>query len=702
MANDLLSGQMIATISDNGGKVRVTFAADDLDAEFVALLTTSHYIYNVTRNENSLITSVSGDEDTGFIFDTALNTAGTTWATGDSCTPCRSNTKLQYSTNALARAGASAGDTVLVGYAVVARRVVMTDYPGTIGVQLHWWGLLAKMRIHVQGAGNASCFYYSAIFSGVGQSEIRNITMDAGYAGLRYVDSSSPATGGGVWADRCRISGGQGTAGYGIYFHTGAATGEVIKVTRCEIFGCVMGIRVTAGTVAMYNTTIYDCQFGVYNANIASIYKNVASLFCVFDWYQLTNATVTYCADTDGSLPVATGNLLALTKAQCAIWKHHDGGFYLGGGRILATSSMYGTGDYQAGQPATDIDRTSITTGCPIGCHKGTTNAFGRTWPAASNVLAGSGAYVSWAGTQTPSSDKLYSAAEEAARNIDPGEAYVLREADGGPSSYKILDVTKTPAYAPDFPAVANVASDDTVNGSPGTMDLPALNKVAPSDTLRGSAGTLDLPALNKVAPSDTIEGVAGTLDLPAINKVAPSDTLEGVTGTLDLPAINKVAPSDTLEGVTGTLDLPALNKVAPSDTLEGVSGTLDLPAINKVAPSDTLEGVTGTLDLPALNKVAPSDTLEGAAGTLDLPALNKVAPSDTLEGVAGTIDLPALSSVDPLDTLEGVAGTMDVPELSSVLDSDTLRGEVGTATSGETTTSQTNTGIRRTRTGVR
>ena len=32
-------------------------------------------------------------------------------------------------------------------------------------------------------------------------------------------------------------------------------------------------------------------------------------------------------------------------------------------------------------------------------------------------------------------------------RNIDPGVGYVIREADGGPASYKIANVTKTPSF---------------------------------------------------------------------------------------------------------------------------------------------------------------------------------------------------------------------------------------------------------------
>lgn len=126
-----------------------------------------------------------------------------------------------------------------------------------------------------------------------------------------------------------------------------------------------------------------------------------------------------------------------------------------------------------------------------------------------------------------------------------------------------------------------------------------------------------------------------------------------------------------------------------------------DYPDPSNVTPDDTTNGVTGTLDLPDLSSVNPDDTLDGSAGTLDLPALNKVAPSDTLDGSAGTLDLPDLDSVNPDDTLEGAAGTLDLPDITSVLSTDTLDGVAGQYVASSTT-SQTETGVNRTYTGVR
>lgn len=58
--------------------------------------------------------------------------------------------------------------------------------------------------------------------------------------------------------------------------------------------------------------------------------------------------------------------------------------------------------------------------------------------PAAWNQLG-----VSRVGT----GDKVLSLTDEASRNTNPGEANVIRQADGGPASYKIQNVTKTPTF---------------------------------------------------------------------------------------------------------------------------------------------------------------------------------------------------------------------------------------------------------------
>jgi len=68
---------------------------------------------------------------------------------------------------------------------------------------------------------------------------------------------------------------------------------------------------------------------------------------------------------------------------------------------------------------------------------------------------------------------------------------------------------------------------------------------------------------------------------------------------------------------------------------------------------------------------------------------------------LARVTDIPDAENVAPDDTVDGLAGTMDLPELENVLNTDTLRGEAGTY-SPSATTSQTKTGVRYARSGVR
>lgn len=115
----------------------------------------------------------------------------------------------------------------------------------------------------------------------------------------------------------------------------------------------------------------------------------------------------------------------------------------------------------------------------------------------------------------------------------DASSANVL----SGTGTYGANGTEFTPSYTPDFPDVANVTPDDTVNGAAGTLDLPALNRVSPNDTLRGVPGTQDLPSLNSILTTDTLEGAAGTVTLPAVDDVVDG-TLYGANNSLEGTAI--------------------------------------------------------------------------------------------------------------------------------------------------------------------
>jgi len=70
-------------------------------------------------------------------------------------------------------------------------------------------------------------------------------------------------------------------------------------------------------------------------------------------------------------------------------------------------------------------------------------------------------------------------------------------------------------------------------------------------------------------------------------------------------------------------------------------------------------------------------------------------------DGISGVFAQPSSDIIAPGEVVNAVTGDMDLPELENVLNTDTLRGEAGTY-SPSATTSQTKTGVRYARSGVR
>lgn len=368
------------TVSGNN----IVFGAYDLDAAWVDGIATdgSHYLYNVTDNNTKAITGVSGTEATGYTFTVADATG---WATGERVCPIRQNTGYQYATAALLLAAATAGDTALC-FSANAGCMVLLASPAAAGttVVLNWWGGYAQRRAGFANTGtasNANCLAMIGNLSGLAtQATVQNLTIAGGYWGVCYNDTNGG--GGGVRVSRCTVI---HSTSIGIYIGAGGANES--QVDNCELLYCAYGIYTQVASLC-YNNSAFKCILYAYdNTNQASTWTNCYACGSgTGDWQRVTNATITYCADSDSTLPVATGNLRGQTAAQFAFWHNTDGGHFNPTCRLLTSSVCYGAGTAVTGID-TDIEGNSITSSRPIGCHVGTTNAFGVTWPAANQVL---------------------------------------------------------------------------------------------------------------------------------------------------------------------------------------------------------------------------------------------------------------------------------------------------------------------------
>lgn len=242
-----------------------------------------------------------------------------------------------------------------------------------------------------------------------------------------------------------------------------------------------------------------------------------------------------------------------------------------------------------------------------------------------------------------------------------------------GSGTYGALGTQFTPSLTPDYPAPANVTTDDTTNGSPGLIPK--------SKVMADAGGTLPL---NAVKPSN-----GGTLDLPDRVNVADNDTIEGQVGQYKRPAQNRVSPNETYGpngGITGSQDLPSLSSIDPMDTLEGNAGTLDLPSIDSVLLTDTLRGLPGTVRVPAPNQVeldfdyGPNDSLTGTLVAADLSNFTFINQGDVryglvylYNGVQYTGTLGYRVPVPPGDVMKSLTASIK-SEIEFVLNDDSFK----------------------------
>ena len=228
-----------------------------------------------------------------------------------------------------------------------------------------------------------------------------------------------------------------------------------------------------------------------------------------------------------------------------------------------------------------------------------------------------------------------------------------------------------TPSYSPDFPAVGNVLSVDTVDGAAGTLILPSAIDVR--DTVQygvagtGSTGSYlpDLPDVANVRNNDTVGGAAGTLTLPIVSNVLANSSYGSAgnshIGTLTLPAGGKVLSGSGTYGIAGNGTTPTLTLPTAGDVLTG-SGTYGDPGA-ALTPSFTP-------DFPAAGNVLSTDTVDGAVGTLTLPTASNVLAGSGTYGVGGTastptLTLPTAANVRAANGNFGVAGTGTTPTLT-------------------------------------
>lgn len=366
----------VCAISDNGaGFVRVGFPAWALDNKLFAAATVG--AWNVCNlglvvPEAQTITAKGGAEGTGYWFDTALPFAGTTWTSAHRYAPQLSAVILLYSSLALAEVPTVNGDQLYVW-----------DYD-TAGSQNHtysWtgnsyfttklpsgWGGRSHGQISISSWG-------TTFFMGIGGANLaavptivwQNLTF-RGYSQLFTWRALGGTPGGGIQLDRLFVDG----CAYGFWDSSGAALNVTHRFTNNMFIGgvCALTFGVNTGPATVVEHCTIMCQdIGVNNASKPVTYTNVFAWECRICYDNKLNGTYTKCASND-----ATGSeagLRSVSRAQAALWRDNDRGYFSCGGNILTTSICW-----HAGVPATeaaDIYGVPRDPAHPtIGCHEGT------------------------------------------------------------------------------------------------------------------------------------------------------------------------------------------------------------------------------------------------------------------------------------------------------------------------------------------
>ena len=284
-----------------------------------------------------------------------------------------------------------------------------------------------------------------------------------------------------------------------------------------------------------------------------------------------------------------------------------------------------------------------------------------------------------------------------------------------GSGAYGVNGSGSTPSYSPDFPAVGNVTTTDTVNGSAGTLDMSTytlISGVVAAANVRngtarysgGSNGTAYIPSAANVRYGTSVDATTGTCHVPTAAQtqsgiaVDVSDT-GTFTHTTDYVAKTDVVAAayvltghdNYVGGSAGTYSPGAGytygdNSAAQVLTTATGAGSYHAPDAAEVISTAVFgpsSGTSGTYDVSSVSagNIKTGISIGGVSGTfthtadytltstIDYPDAANVRNNDTVGGTPGTLDLSSYT----------LTASIDYPSTANVLSSDTVGGVAGT-----------------------
>lgn len=251
-----------------------------------------------------------------------------------------------------------------------------------------------------------------------------------------------------------------------------------------------------------------------------------------------------------------------------------------------------------------------------------------------------------------------------------------------GSSPYGDPGAAVTPSFSPDYPAVGNVLSSDTVNSAQGTLTLPAAGEVYTGIAYgvggNSLTGTLTLASAANVRTGNGAFGRNGSSVTPLLSDCS----IDGGTGCV---AVADFKAADMTNAVAG--------KIRSGATIAGISG--DYPSV-----ANPLDGADGTADLVLATfdaKIKGATNFEWFdssgqryvnSGDADIVETN-ISSTANIFGTQGTVSAPTTPNAWDIragKTINGVTGQLKVACRNSADATVFDAGEFRTATADSST----------------
>ena len=381
-------------------------------------------------------------------------------------------------------------------------------------------------------------------------------------------------------------------------------------------------------------------------------------------------------ADISGlAARVALGSTVAGVIGTAALENHADCSAD-GANGCVATStypaaslSGFTSGDIRTGITIAGV--AGVLSGAPsscaadgsTGCIANSTFTAANVTGLASKVLSGNTVGGVSGNVTLPAVNKVYSSITYGVGGTGLSGTLTLPLASNvktGSGGYGDPSAALTPSYSPDFPAVGNVLSSDTVDGTPGTLTLPVGSNVYTVNGVYGVSGTSITPTLSDCA-SDGSLGCVTVTGYPSA-KLAnfSASNLQSGTTVAGIVGSALISSSYTTDGQQNC----AVSGVFKAANVTGIS-TWDLRS------GLSLGGVTGALKTNCRNTVNSTYFNHDTIGTL---------------GTAGDTTGTAADHWDTVDDYQGWSSTQVTGWSSDTYCDSTTFTDVTTTDAGSTT----------------